>query len=70
MHSRLFNVVRGSPADTGYRGPFEDSFLAVSVLDVTDGEPDLTTDFWASPAKTRSRSCHYLGSQDEVTLGI
>jgi hypothetical protein len=70
VHSRLISVVRGSPSDTGYHGPFEDSCLAVSVLDVTDGEPDLTTDFWASPAKARNRSYQCLGSQDEVFLGI
>lgn len=69
MRSRLFVVDRGSPADTGVRGPFENICLVVSVPDVTDDEPDLTTDFWASPAKSRSRSYQLLGSQDEVFLG-
>ena len=44
--------------------------MAADVPDVIDDEPDLTTGFWASPAKTRSRGYQYLGSQDEVTLGI
>jgi hypothetical protein len=36
---------------------------------MTDGEPDLTTDFWDSPVKARSRSYLLLGSQCEVFLG-
>jgi hypothetical protein len=36
---------------------------------MTDGEPDLTTDFWNSPAKARSRGYLLLGSQYEVFLG-
>ena len=61
---------RLTPADTGHGGLVENESLAVGVLDVTDGEPDLATGFWASPAKARSRGYRWLGSQDEVTLGI
>jgi hypothetical protein len=36
---------------------------------MTRGGPDLATDFWVSPAKTRSRSYLSLGSKAEIALG-
>jgi len=44
-------------------------FLAAGVPGMTCGDPDFTTDFWASPAKSRSQGYRLLGSQDEVFLG-
>jgi len=43
--------------------------LTISVLGMTDGDPELATDFWDSPAKARSRDYPCLGSQYEVFLG-
>ncbi len=36
---------------------------------MTSDEPDLTTGFWTSPVKVRSRDYLLLGSQCEVFLG-
>jgi len=48
------NSPRGrSPAD--YRVGYWRTSLTASVPHVTRGGPDLTTDFWASPAKARSQ---------------
>jgi len=33
-------------------------FLAAGVPQLTGGDPDLATSFWASPAKARSRWLH------------
>ena len=42
-----------SPAD--YQNGYSRTGLAAGVPDVTRGGPELATDFWASPAKTRSQ---------------
>jgi len=63
------SFARGAPNDRLLAGQVENLVLAVSVLDVTDGESDLATDFWVSPTKTRSRDYRLLGSQYEVFLG-
>ncbi len=60
---------RRAPTDRVSCELFESSFLAASVLDATRDEPELATDFWASPAKARSRDYLFLGSQCEVFLG-
>jgi hypothetical protein len=36
---------------------------------VGPSDPDLATDFWASPTKSRSRGYRLLGSHCEVTFG-
>ena len=56
------SFAQGGPYRPGPPGTRWEQFLAASVLTMTDGEPDLTTDFWDSPVKARSRSCLLLGS--------
>jgi hypothetical protein len=63
------SLVRESPSDRLLDGPAGNIFLAVSVLGMTDGEPDLATNFWDSPTKARSRGYLSLGGQYEVFLG-
>jgi len=63
------SVAPKAPVDRVLGQASRERILAVGVLDVTDGEPELATDFWASPAKARSRGYQWLGSQYEVFLG-
>ena len=63
------SLVRKPPNDRLLDEPAENVFLAVSVLDMTDNEPDLATNFWDSPTKSRSRGYLSLGGQYEVFLG-
>ena len=58
-----------APKRQGARKTSQEHFLAAGVPDMTSGDLDLTTDFWVSPAKTRSRGYHLLGSQYQVFLG-
>ena len=44
-------------------------FLTATVSGVSRGDLELATDFWVSPAKTRSQGYRLLGSQSEVALG-
>ena len=47
----------------------QELYLATDVPDMIRGDPDLLTDFWASPTKTRSRDYLLLGSQSKRIFG-
>ena len=63
------SFARRAPTDRVVKRTSREQVLAAGVPDVTRRGPDLTTGFWASPAKARSRGYRWLGSQDEVFLG-
>jgi len=67
--SRFFESRSPSPNRHGLGRTSRARSLTTGVPGMASREPDLATDFWASPVKARSRDYLLLGSQDEVFLG-